>query len=113
MTTQTARTATPVTPAPRSIIETTGFARYADGAARSSRTRPPVPCLQNSCSTTELRRPALGQSTRPVVNSAGGRRELTGSAVGIQREPIETTGLDGPCHRQPRHADRVAPSQAE
>jgi hypothetical protein len=40
----------------------------------------PFQCLQNSCSTTELRRPALRQFTRPVVNSTGTPRELTGTA---------------------------------
>jgi hypothetical protein len=54
----------------------------------------PFQCLQNSCSTIELRRRALRQSTRPIVNSTGTQPELTGSAA-IQREPMEATGFDG------------------
>jgi hypothetical protein len=48
----------------------------------------PVQCLQNSCSTTELRRPALRQFTRPVVNSTGTQREAGGKGPAIAQESV-------------------------
>jgi hypothetical protein len=48
------------------------FAEPADGF------EPTASCLQNSCSTTELRRPALRQFTRCPLNSAGVQGEPAG-----------------------------------
>src|ERR1035437_8020624 len=73
----------------------------------------PFQCLQNSCSTTELRRPALRESTRSPLNSRGtqreGRRIGGGRALCPRAAVTRRGGLRG-LRSPPARAGRRGPS---